>query len=179
MFSDLGYQLTRRMEEMRAPIICAMPGSAIGGGAELALGCDLRILDPAGKISLRQVRMGLTTAWGSTERLISLCGAGTAARLLFLAEDIEAPEAKALGLVDAISQPGESLALALSWADSIALGGPEAVAQMKALLTHTKRTPSAARELEAEKFIGSWLAPERKEAFNAFFTNRTPVWPKA
>ena len=178
IFTDLGYQLTRRMEEMRAPIICAMPGSAIGGGAELAMACDMRILDPSGVISFRQVRMGVTTAWGSTERLLSVCGAGTTARLLFLAEDIAADEAKTLGLVDAISRPGEALQLALEWASRIEQGGPEAIAQMKALLTHTKRTPAEARELEREKFMGTWMSTEHNEAMNAFFERRDPVWPK-
>lgn len=178
IFTDLGYQLTRRMEEMRAPIVCAMPGSAIGGGAELAMACDLRILDPAGVISFRQVRMGVTTAWGTTERLISTCGPGTAARLLYLAEDIGAEEAKSLGLIDAISKPGEALALAFQWTAEIEKGGPEAIAQMKQLLTHTKRTPSEARELEREKFMGTWMSAEHNEAMNSFFEKRDPVWPK-
>ncbi len=179
IFTDLGYQLTRRMEEMRAPIVCAMPGAAIGGGAELAMACDVRILDPSGIISFRQVRMGVTTAWGTTERLINVCGVGTASRLLFLAEDIHAEEAKALGIVDAVSKPGEALALALEWAALIEQGGPEAVAQMKQLLTHTKRTPAEAREIEREKFMGTWMSAEHNEAMNSFFERRSPVWPKS
>jgi enoyl-CoA hydratase len=178
IFTDLGYQLTRRMEEMRAPIICAMPGAAIGGGAELAMACDMRIIDPAGIMSFRQVRMGVTTAWGTTERLINVCGASTAARMLFLAEDIRADEAKALRLVDAVSPPGEALRMALSWTALIEQGGPEAVAQMKQLLTHTKRTPAEARELEREKFMGTWMSAEHNEAMSSFFEKRAPVWPK-
>ena len=178
IFTDLGYQLTRRMEEMRAPIVCAMPGPAIGGGAELAMACDMRILDPAGVISFRQVRMGVTTAWGTTERLINVCGAGTAARLLFLAEDIGAEDARALGIVDAISKPGAALALALEWTALIEQGAPEAVAQMKQLLTHTKRTPADARELEREKFMGTWMSAEHNEAMTAFFERRAPSWPR-
>jgi enoyl-CoA hydratase len=169
-FSDLGFELTRRLEDLHVPVICAMPGSALGGGAELALACDMRIMDERATISFRHARMGVTTAWGTAERLAATCGHGTASRLLFCAHDLGAKEAYALGLVDAIAPAGTSLEMATAWVQDVMEGGPEAISQMKALFGVIRRTPARSREIEREKFIGTWTSAEHKEKIEAYFT---------
>src|SRR5208283_4813951 len=120
---------------LSVPVIAALPGAAIGGGAELAVACDLRVASPRASLSFKHAHMGVTTAWGILPRLVSLSGRAAASRLLLTAQTVEAAEALRLGLFDAVSAdtPGACLELAERWADDIVRGAPLAVAGMKAL----------------------------------------------
>jgi len=175
-FSDLGWELTRAMAELPFPIVCAMPGPAIGGGAELALACDMRVADVRAKFSFKQVRMGVTTAWGTVPRLISLVGAGTAARLLYASHDIFAAEAKLIGLVDEVTENGLARTTALAWASDIAEASPRAVAEMKRLVRETTQTARDVRALERQLFVETWSGPDHAEAVEAYFDHRPTKW---
>ncbi|MEO6573074.1 MAG: enoyl-CoA hydratase/isomerase family protein, partial [Polyangiaceae bacterium] len=61
-FADAGEKLCARISMLEIPVIAALPGVAFGGGAELALACDLRVADTSARISFKQVRLGVTTA---------------------------------------------------------------------------------------------------------------------
>ncbi len=173
---DLGTRICKRLGELDVPVIAALPGVAYGGGAELALACDLRIADEKAKISFKQVRMGVTTAWGSIPRLISIVGHSTASRLLFTAHEITAMEGRALGLVDYVADHGASVALALAWANDIALGAPNAVAQMKALLRAARSAPLSLMGEERKRFIATWTGKEHAAAMDAYFSSRPSRW---
>ena len=157
------------------PVLAAIHGPAFRGGAELALACDLRLGDPAARISFKQVRMGVTTAWGTIGRLVSAVGRSAAARLLYTAHEIEAGEARAIGLLDAVSDPGESVARALAWAADIALGSPVAVAEMKGLLRAARPGIDA---IERARFVATWTGADHKEAVEAYFARRASVWSR-
>jgi enoyl-CoA hydratase/carnithine racemase len=175
-FSDLGWDLTRAMAELPVPIVCALPGPAIGGGAELALACDMRVADLRAKISFKQVRMGVTTAWGTVPRLVSLVGAGTAARLLYASHEIAAAEAKLIGLVDEVTENGLARTTALAWASDIAEASPRAVADMKRLLRETTATARDVRALERQLFVDTWSSADHTEAVEAYFERRPAKW---
>ena len=175
--SDAGYELCRAIADLPIPVIAALAGPAIGGGAELALACDLRVADVRAKISFKQVRMGVTTAWGTVPRLVALVGAGAAARLLFAAHEVSAAEAKLLGLVDEVTENGHARTTALAWASDVALGSPRAVAEMKRLLRETLATTDAeVRSLERQRFVDTWSGPDHIEAVDAYFERRAPRW---
>ena len=174
--SDAGYALTSAIGELPFPVIAAIEGPAIGGGAELALACDLRIADARARISFKQVRMGVTTAWGTVPRLIALVGAGTAARLLFTGQDISAAECKRLGLVDEVTDEGDARTMALAWASDIARGSPKAVAETKRLLREATTTVRDVRALERQAFIDTWSGPDHRDAIEAYFARRPPRW---
>jgi enoyl-CoA hydratase len=175
-FSDLGWDLTRAMAELPMPIICALPGPAIGGGAELALACDMRVADLRAKISFKQVRMGVTTAWGTVPRLVALVGSGTAARLLFTSHEVAAAEAKLLGLVDEVTENGLARTTALAWASDIAEASPRAVAEMKRLLRETTATAHDVRAIERQLFADTWSGADHEEAVEAYFERRQARW---
>jgi enoyl-CoA hydratase len=175
-FSDLGWDLCRSMAELPVPIVCALPGPAIGGGAEFALACDMRVADVRAKISFKQVRMGVTTAWGTVPRLCALVGAGTAARLLFAAHEVAAAEAKLLGLVDEVTENGLARTTALAWASDIAEGSPRAITDMKRLLRETNATARDVRALERQLFVDSWSGADHAEAVEAYFERREARW---
>ena len=173
-FSELGFELCRTMAELPFPIVCALPGAAIGGGAELALACDLRVADVRAKIAFKQVRLGVTTAWGTVPRLVAAVGAGIAARLLYTAHEVGAAEAKLIGLVDEVTENGLARTTALAWASDIAQGSPKAIADMKRLVRET--TARDVRALERQFFVDTWSGPDHREAVEAYFERRAPVW---
>lgn len=175
-FSELGFDLCRAMTELPFPIVAALSGVAIGGGAELALACDLRVADVRAKIAFKQVRMGVTTAWGTVPRLIAAVGAGTAARLLYTAHEIGAAEAKLIGLVDEVTENGLARTTALAWASDIAQGSPKAIADMKRLIREASASARDVRSLERQLFVDTWSGPDHREAVEAYFERRPPVW---
>lgn len=175
--TDAGFELCRAIGEAPFPVIAALPGPAIGGGAELALACDLRVADVRAKLSFKQVRMGVTTAWGSARRLVSLVGAGAAARLLYTAHEVTAAEAKLLGLVEEVTENGLARTTALAWASDIAQGSPRAIAEMKRLLQDATATGAAEhRALERQLFVDTWSGADHVEAVEAYFERRAPRW---
>lgn len=173
--SDAGHTLTSAIAELPFPVLAALSGPAIGGGAELAIACDMRIADVRARIGFKQVRMGVTTAWGSIPRLVALVGAGTAARLLYGAYEMTAAEAKLAGLVDEVTENGLALTTALAWASDITLGSPKAIHEMKMLLREASATESV-RPLERRAFVDTWSGPDHADAIEAYFERRAPRW---
>ncbi len=175
--SDLGEELCRVIGEAPFPVIAVLTGAAIGGGAELAVACDLRIAEERAKLCFKQVRMGVTTAWGTLPRLLSLVGTSATARLLYTAQELRAVEARAMGLVDLVADPGAAMATAIAWCTDIEAAAPSAVAEMKRLLRaseaeHYRRI----RPLERDAFIRTWSSPAHEEAVEAYFSRRAPKW---
>lgn len=93
--------------ELPVPTIAAVHGSAVGGGLELALACDIRIAGEGAMLGLPEARIGLVPAAGGTQRASRLLGPGAAARLVFEGELIDATEAYRIGLVQSVVRDGE------------------------------------------------------------------------
>lgn len=176
--TDAGHQLCRAIVELPIPVIAALSGPAIGGGAELALACDMRVADLRARISFKQARMGVTTAWGTVPRLLSLVGAGAAARLLYAGHEIGAADAKLLGLVDEVTENGLARTTALAWAADVAQGSPRAVAQLKRLVHEAIAHGGGPehRALERQLFVDTWSGADHVEAVEAYFERRAPRW---
>lgn len=174
--SDVGYDLCRGLAELPFPVVAALAGPAIGGGAELALACDMRVADLRAKISFKQVKMAVTTAWGTVPRLVSLVGPGIASRLLYTGQEVAAAEAKLLGLVDEVTENGLARTAALAWASDVAEASPTAVAAMKRLVRETAETARDVRSLERQLFVDTWSGPDHRDAVDAFFQRRAPRW---
>jgi enoyl-CoA hydratase len=102
-------------------------GPAWGAGAELALRCDLRVMDGSATLCMIGVRMGLTPILGGGPALTQLVGPSRAADLLLSARKVPAVEAFSLGLVNRITEPGQALDNALRLAFSISRNGQHAV----------------------------------------------------
>jgi enoyl-CoA hydratase/carnithine racemase len=165
-----------RITALSVPVIAALPGAAIGGGAELAIACDMRIAAPGASLCFKHARMGVTTAWGILPKLTSLVGHGCASRLLLAAPTIDAPEALRLGLVDAVIESGDCVAAALAWAREVALGAPLAIGELKASLRDSLGPAEALRERELARFVATWTSDDHRDAIEAFFAGRAPKW---
>lgn len=159
------------------PVIAALPGPAIGGGAELAVACDLRVAAPGASLCFKHAHMGVTTAWGIFPRLVSIAGHGGASRALLTGQTLGAAECLHLGLVDAVSgpEPGAVLELAIAWAQDVERGAPLAVAGMKALLREAAASEGLLA-LERQRFVQTWTSSDHRDAVEAFFEKRAPRW---
>ena len=139
--SDLLYELYEKMVELPVPIVVALGGHAVGGGAQLAIAGDLRIAGPVTKIRVAGPGHGLAVAaWG----LPSLVGRGRALDLCLTMRAVEAEEALALGLVDRIErEPSEA---AIDLASELAHLDPAAVGRVKRVVFAASAPLEALRE---------------------------------
>lgn len=158
-----------RLEALPVPVIAAVNGHALGGGSEIALACDLRVVDEALRFGLVHLRLGLIPGWGGGQRLLRLVGHGRAMALLLGAEAQGAEELRALGLADRIAPAGAALPLARSLAESIAAADPACVRAIKQLLAAGLRMPYAeALAEERALFPGLWAAEAHVLAVRRF-----------
>ncbi len=174
--ADLGGALCDAIGRLAVPVIAALPGAAIGGGAELATACDLRVAEERATVCFKHARMGVTTAWGVLPKLVALVGHGAASRLLLTGADLTARDALAVGLVDAVAEDGGGVDLAVAWALEVAKAAPRATASLKALLRETVDASGSLRATERERFVATWTSDDHEEAVEAFFARRPPRW---
>ncbi|MFH2131829.1 MAG: enoyl-CoA hydratase/isomerase family protein [bacterium] len=160
------------------PIIAALNGQAYGGGAETAVRCDLRVMDPAAVICFSETRLGLIPDFGGGPGLVRLVGPSIAADLILTARPVSADEALTLKIVNRISAPGQALAEAMALGETIAANGPRAV---QAALAVIRRSPDLSMKealaLEFEKAVSLIATGEFMHGVSAFFEKKTPVFP--
>lgn len=134
--ADRGTALCDGLAALPVPVLAALPGHAVGGGAELALAADWRIADPAAELRFVHAGFGLVPGFGGLRRLERLVGPAVALRLLATRARVGAEEALALGLVDAIVPVDAQRAWAEARAAELAGSGRDAVAAIKRALRH-------------------------------------------
>jgi enoyl-CoA hydratase/carnithine racemase len=156
------------------PVIAAVQASAVGGGLEIALLCDLIVADPAARFGLPEVKLGLIPGGGGTQRLPARVGIATAKELLFLGSLIDAARAEALGLVNKVSEPGGALAEAQAIAARIAALPRVAVTGAKRAVNGA--VPAADLDREREIFLEAFASEDFTEGFAAFLEKRKPVF---
>ena len=113
------------------PLIAAVNGAALGGGAEIALACDIIIASPKALFGFPEVTLGIIPGWGGTQRLPRKVVAGRAMELLLTGKNIRAEEAYRIGLVNAIVAAEELLPAARRMAQTLCERPPQAVSQAK------------------------------------------------
>ena len=136
------------LEDLPIPTIAAMRGSAVGGGLELALACDFRVVGADSSYGLPETKLGLVPGAGGTQRLTEIAGRATALRLIMLGELVKGEEAMRLGIAQWVRANDEVDQFALGLALQLSDLAPGA-------LTAAKRCVTAARtgsgfELEVE-----------------------------
>ena len=167
----------RAIERCPKPWIAAINGLALGGGCELALACDLRVVDPAAQLGLTEVKIGVIPGGGGTVRLARVIGLGRARDLILTARRVDAAEALQLGLANRVSAPGGSVAAAVELAEQIAANAPVGVAAAKAALEDAwDLALDAALAREREHYEKPLLSEDRLEGLKAFAEKRAPRW---
>jgi enoyl-CoA hydratase/carnithine racemase len=166
-----------RVERLPKPVVAAITGHALGGGCELALACDFRLMS-AGKplIGLPEIRLGIIPGGGGTQRLPRLIGRARATRLLLLGERIGAETAAEVGLVDeACPDRAATLGAAEVLAARLAELPSPGVRLIKRCL-NDGYDPGLAQGLEVERAaaIEALAQPEAREGLQAFLEKREP-----
>lgn len=162
-----------RLEALPCPSIAAINGHARGGGVEIALACDLRVMDGGTDMAFVQVTLGLTPGWGAGQRLLRLAGYNRALELLVTGRVLSAQEAWELGLVNRIAQPGETMETALALARTIARYEPGAVQALKRLLRGgLVLAPDQAAAAEQAEFPPLWATDAHTQAVERFLQRK-------
>jgi enoyl-CoA hydratase len=149
------------------PVIAALNGTALGGGAELALSCDLRIAAAHAKIGFVQGRLNIPTAWGGGSDLMRLLGYGRGLEVLARAEVMDARTARELGLFNAVAAEGADFGgFAEEYVAAIAWQAPQVMRALKAsALAERDGLPLAERrKIDVALFIDAWLHPDHWDA---------------
>jgi enoyl-CoA hydratase/3-hydroxyacyl-CoA dehydrogenase len=133
-FSEAPHDVFTRIETYPKPVIAAINGPAMGGGVELALACDIRIMSTAARLQLPELTLGLLPGAGATQRLGRLIGWSRAREMILLTDPIDAKKALDWGIVNFISEPSEFEALVVEKAQKLANGAPIAQKLAKGLI---------------------------------------------
>jgi len=170
-------RLMDRLEVLPIPVIAAVNGIAMGGGAELMLACDMRLAAPTASIGFPYVRLGLIPGWHGTERLIRTCGYANAMHLLATGESVDAREAHRLGLVNRVCDDVSVVDAALMLVEKLARAAPLSLAATKRVLLGAYHLPrDQARRLAEDDFADLWLSEDHREAEAAFAAKRPPAF---
>ncbi|MGH1493792.1 MAG: crotonase/enoyl-CoA hydratase family protein [Acidimicrobiales bacterium] len=159
--------------EIEVPVIGAIHGHTLGGGLQIALGPDLRIVHPEAKLSLLEIRWGAMPDMAASVTLAGLVGTEVMKEMYFTGRMVSGVEAVELGLALRTSDDPHSAAMEL--ASEIASKNPDAIKSMKSLLNGVdQRTQAENLALERE-YIGQILgSPNQVEASRAFAQKRKP-----
>lgn len=167
--------ILERLSALPAPVIAVLNGCALGGGAEIAMACDMRVMEEHACISFKQARVGLMTGWGGGGRLLRAVGYGRAMELLATCRELRAKDALAMGLANAAAPKGEGLRVARSMTKEIFRSAPCAVRSMKELLlSGLENTMEKTMDAESSLFADLWASEDHDEAIRAFFEKRSP-----
>ena len=175
-FSRHGNEVFRRIETFPCPTIAAVNGYALGGGCELSMSCDIRLCSENALFGQPEVTLGITPGFGGTQRLMRLIGMGRAKELIFSARTVKAPEALAIGLVNAVYPAEELLPAARKLAARIAQNAPIAVRACKAAMNEgIDLDMDQAVDAEVREFSACFETEDQKRGMNAFLNKQKNV----
>lgn len=167
-----------RIETLPIPVIAAINGFALGGGCEMSLACDFRVMADHAKIGVPEVRIGALAGAGGVQKLHRLVGRGKAQEWILLGSHVTAAEALAHGLVTSVQPAAQLLPAAFELAGRFRLLGPRAVAQSKmAVRMCGDADLTTARNIGLEALAMLIDAPEWQEGMTAFMEKRPPRFP--
>lgn len=174
-FVKLCQEAYTAFERVHCPAIAAIDGPAMGGGFELALACDIRVVGARATLALPEATIGLIASGGGTQRLVRAVGQGVARDLLLTGRRITGEQAGAMGIASRVVEPGQARAQAQAIARALADGPTEAIEA-------TKRLAVAASEIalaegsrrEYEEWAKVRPTAATQEGLDAFTEKRRP-----
>ncbi|HUJ57421.1 MAG TPA: enoyl-CoA hydratase-related protein [Kofleriaceae bacterium] len=161
--------------EIRKPTLCAMNGSAYGGGLELAMACDFRICVDTAEMGLTEVRLGIIPGAGGTQRLPRLIGEARAKELILLGRRITAAQALGYGLVHQVVPAARLAATVEAWLAELGACAPLSVSSAKSAIErgHGKSLDDGLA-IERECYEVTLYSEDRDEGLAAFAEGRPP-----
>ena len=172
-FSILTGAIPLQMERSHKIYIGAINGYALGGGCELALGCDLRIAAESARFGLPEVTLGVLPGAGGTQRMPRLIGQQRAMELILTGRHVKAQEALELGIVCKVVPAEELLDAAYAMAEAIMKNAPWAVAYAKECVSQSQELPlGRGLNFETQLFGLCFATRDQKEGMSAFLEKR-------
>ena len=165
-----GHRVLALLAGLRQPTIAAVSGNAYGGGLELALACDLRIVADDAALGLTEVGIGTLPGWGGTGRLRDLIGPGRAKEMIFTGEPLTADRALAWGLANQLLPRAEVIKAARALAAKIADRAPIAVQMAKQAID----AGDAYQEMEQVTSAATAYTDDAAEGLASFTEKRPP-----
>lgn len=172
-----GQVVFERLETFSKPVIAAIHGAALGGGLELAMGCQMRFVTETAKLGLPELQLGIIPGFGGTQRLPRYIGVAKAAEMMFTSEPISGVEAVQLGLANKAFTDEELLPKTMEIAKKIAKKSPVALKAAINTLQYVKTASfHEGVEAEANAFGTVFVSEDAKEGISAFIEKREPVF---
>ena len=167
--------LADQLERTPKPTIAAINGICMGGGLEVALGCDLRVATTNARFATPEGKLGIIPGGGATARLPRIVGRGWGMEMLLMGEPIDATQALSIGLVTRVVEPAELLPEVQRMAAHLASFAPFVPRTMKAMV-HFGMEASLAGALMLEKYAQGALVQtdDKVEGISAFLDKRKP-----
>lgn len=176
-FAEVIHRVFRRFEDCDKPTIGAINGWALGGGTELLLTLDIRLVAEEAKLGLPEITLGLFPGAGGSQRLLRQISPCQAKELLFTGDQISAERAVALGLCNRALPRAQLLDEALALAGRIAEKSPLVLKLMKRALRHGGEMPLGAALAHEQAMIGLVLdSDDAHEGCRAFLEKRKPTF---
>lgn len=169
----IGHRIFDRLATLRQPTIAVVDGHAFGGGLELALACDLRILGTGARLALPETNLGTIPGWGGTARLTELVGRSRAKEMILARRHITAPTALDWGLVNAVAAP-EELDAEVDRLLADITGGAPLAQQLAKQLVDAAADGGDARILESMASGFSAGSADYRRGVEAFLAKETP-----
>lgn len=167
----------RGIESSPKVFLAALNGAALGGGCELALACDLRLMSTEAEVGLPEVGLGIIPGGGGTQRLARAVGVARAKDLILTARRVKADEAAAMGLVSRAVAPERLREEALAWAGLVARNAPVSLRQAKRAIDGGFALPlDEALAFENRMYQDCLATRDRVEALKAFAEKRKPIF---
>jgi enoyl-CoA hydratase/carnithine racemase len=173
------HQIVRLLRGSPKPLLAAINGTAVGGGLEMTLHCDLRFAAANAKLGQPEIRIGFIPPIATTQALAHLIGRPRAIRYLYEGRMVPAEEARVWGLVDELVAPEELRARVQAYGEELAAKSPAALAAIRRTVTlggGLSFEDGMAYELETVAALAD--TPDFAEGVAAFLEKRTPVWKR-
>lgn len=172
-FALQAQRIIDRIETFPKPVIAAINGYCLGGGNELAMGCDLRIAADTAKFGQPEVKLGIIPGFAGTQRLSRLVGKGRAKEMIYTGEMIDADEACRIGLVNRVVAKDRLMEEAKALAMKICDKSASAISLSKEAIDNGLEMDFArAARYEADLFALSFTTADCREGLSAFLEKR-------
>jgi enoyl-CoA hydratase len=179
-FATNGHRALGRLADIEKPVIAAINGFALGGGCEIALACDIRVMADTALIGQPEVKLGLIPGFGGTQRLSRLVGPGVAKELIFTGAAIDAGEALRIGLANKVVPADGLIEYVTKMAGKVAANGPTAVRMAKTCINRgLDSSLTTGNSYEIEAFNVCFSSGEPAEGTRAFLEKRNAKWRSA
>jgi enoyl-CoA hydratase/carnithine racemase len=166
-----------RVWNLTKPTIAMVDGFALGGGAELALSCDLRVVSDRAKLGTPEINLGLIPGGGGTQRLCKILGYGKAMEMVLTGEMVGAEAALSLGLVNKVATPEDLEAVTMALAENIARKSPYTVKVAKRAVRAALDLPLSEGILaERSEFVALFDTDDKEIGVTAFLERSEAKW---